>query len=294
MQVIKNITLTILLSASSLSAHAFWVNSFESFHHKPGHTTVSLGWGHSLPIDDILNSPNGKVIVQDFAVTTPSGKKIDLDFPKSENSEASEVSDNFDVFKSDIGLQKIALKKDSQKGVYLIQAKTEPTYYTMYTDTKDRERLKLKPLDKIKDIKKVKASIKYQAFASSYLTIGEWETPKPTGTDLEIRPLSDLSNVKVGDLLEFEVTFKGKPLSRSEKSLEFIRATSKRFGQGEKFFIASYLEKGKAQFRVQSKGQWIVDCYHKEEVTKDGVLKDLYGKATHVMQGASLTFNVKE
>jgi len=128
-KLIKNITLATFLSLSSLSAHQFWINSFESFTHKPGHATVSLGWGHTLPIDDILNSPNGKVIVQDFTITTPNGKKIDLDFPKSKNVDPSKVSEDFDIFKSEIGLQKIALKKDSQKGVYKIK-----TYflYTIY------------------------------------------------------------------------------------------------------------------------------------------------------------------
>jgi len=293
MKLIQNIILATALGLSSLSAHQFWINSFESFTHKPGHATVSLGWGHTLPIDDILNSPNGKVIIQDFTITTPNGKKIDLDFPKSKNVEPSKVSEDFNVFKSEIGLQKIALKKDSQKGVYKIEAKSKPTFYTQYIDTKDRKRLKLKPKDKIKNIKKILVSTKYQAFASSYLTIDKWETPKPTGTDLEIRPLSDLSNVKVGDLLKFEVTFKGKPLSWSEKSLELIRATSNTFGQGENFYLASFLKNGKAGFRVQSKGQWIVECYHIENVTKDGILKDVYGKANTVMQGASLTFNVK-
>jgi uncharacterized GH25 family protein len=51
--------------------------------------------------------------------------------------------------------------------------------------------------------------------------------------------------------------------------------------------------KGKAQFRVQSSGQWMITVNHKEDVTEDGNLKDLYGKTDQVYHGASLTFNVK-
>ena len=293
MKIVKNITLATVLSLSSLSAHSFWINSFESFAHKPGHTTVSLGWGHSMPIDDILNSPNGRVVVEEFSITSPSGKKTKLFIPETKIEEPSETGKNFDIYKAEMALQKIALKEDSEKGTYLIQAKSQPTFYTAYTDTKDRKRLKLKPIDEIKDIKEVKGSTKFQGFATSYLTIGKWENPKSTGADLEIKPLSDLSNVKVGDLVKFEVTFKGKPLTYTAKSKELIIAQSSTFGQEEKFSIASYLERGKAQFRVPSKGQWMVSCVHGGEVKKDGDLKELYGKATSLYITSSLTFNVK-
>ena len=288
---LNKVALATILTVSSLSAHSLWVNSFESFNHKP-HTIVSIGWGHTLPIDDILNSPGARIGIENFSIVAPNGKKTELFVPKLKIEKPSEIGKDFDVYKAEIGLQKIALKEDSQKGVYKIQAKSQPTFYTSYIDTKDRKRLKLKPMDEIKNIKKVNMAIKYQAFASSYLTIGKWENPKPTGTDLEIRPLSDLSNVKVGDLLKFEVTFKGKPLSYT-KDIKQIQAHSNTFGQGEKFFIASYLMDGKAQFRVQSKGQWIVSTGHAEQVTKDGPLKDLYGKVNSVAVGASITFNVK-
>ena len=282
------------LSVSSLSAHSLWVNSFESFTHKPGHITVGLGWGHSIPVDDILNSPNGKVIVDKFTVTAPDGKVTKLRIPTSKVKDPTNKTDNFDVYGADVGLQKLALKKNSKKGVYKIEATSKPTVYTQYIDTKDRERLKLTTMDKIKDIKKVLMSVKYQAFAKSYLTLDNWSEQKATGKGLEIIPKTDLSNVKVGDLVEFEVLFYGKPLNVSAKSMEFITAMSNTFGQNDKFALVSFLKKGKAQFRVQSAGQWIVSCNHKNVVTKDGKLKDLVGKVNAVFNGASLTFNVKE
>jgi len=293
-KILKNITLATLLSVSSLSAHNFWINSFESFTHKPGHITVGLGWGHSMPIDDILNSPNGKVIVEEFSIRSPKGEITKLNIPTNKIKDPIKKANAFDVYSADIALQKIALKKDSPKGVYEIQAKSKPTFYTHYIDKKDRQRLKLKPKDKIKDIKKVIFSVRYQALAKSYLTLEKWEKPKASNKGLEIIPKTDLSNLKVGDLVEFEVLFMGKPIIYNPPSnMDYILATSPSFDKGKDFSLVSFIKNGKAQFLVKSSGQWIVNCYYKAKVTKDGVLKNEYGKIDYDIQAASLTFNVK-
>lgn len=293
LKIITLVTLATVLSLSSLSAHSLWVNSFESFVHKPGHTTVGLGWGHSIPVDDIPNSPNAKVMVEAFSITDPNGEKTALKTPPSKTAEPEIETKSFDVYSADIGLQKIALKEDSPKGVYKIEAKSKPTFYTRYIDTKDRKRLKLKPKDKIENIKTVLFSVKYEAFAKSYLTLGKWEEQKATNNGLEIIPKTDLSNVKVGDMVEFEVLFFGKPLHMSGNSNEYVTAMSNTFGQGKGFSLFSKIKNGKAQFEVQTAGQWRVSCGHGENVTKDGELKDLYGKVNKVVHMASLTFNVK-
>ena len=294
MQILKHITLTTILRLSGLSAHTLWVNSFESFAHKPGHTTVSLGWGHDLPVDDILNSTVARIGVQEFYITSPNGEKRDLEIPKSKLEEASIKDKNFDIYKAEIGLQKIALKKHSQKGVYKIYAKSKPTFYTSYIDNKDRQRLKLKSKDQLKNIKKVLLSVKYQAFANSYLTLGDkWEKPKATNEGLEIIPKSDLSKLKIGDLVEFEVLFYGKPLSAGPQKDAYITASSSSFGQSDGFSLHSKIKKGKARFRVQSAGQWKVECKYKQKITKDGKHKDLYGKTNTLINASALTFNVK-
>jgi len=293
MKLLKNLALLTALGMSSLSAHSLWVNSFESFHHKPGHATVGLGWGHTLPIDDMLNSSNGKVNIQEFSITSPNKEKTQLAIPKMQEAKPSNTTKDFEVFDSQIGLQKIALNKDSTKGTYLIQAKTKPTFYTKYIDTKDRQRLKLKSKDKLKNIKEVLFSVKYQALASTYLSIGKWEKQKAVNEGLEIIPITDLSNVKVGDLVEFEVLFFGKPLNFTPKTPAHITAHSDTFGLDKGFMLASYVKNGKAQFEVQSKGQWMVSSSFQEKVRKKGPLKDLHGKVNSVVYASTLTFNVK-
>jgi len=283
-----------LFSMVSLAqAHSVWINSFESHAHKPPHTMVSLGWGHALPMDDILNSPNGRIAIERFELLDPDLKKTDLLKPEFKLSKPDLSTDNFDLFTADLATQKVALKKDSAKGVYQFSAVSKPTFYTQYIDKKGKTRLKLKPKNEAKDIKKVLMAVKYQAFAKSYLTVGKWTNPKALGHGLEIIPRTDLSNLHVGDLVEVDVFFYDKPLSATAKSMEYITAQSSSFGQSDGFSLFSYIMKGKAQFRVQSSGQWMITVNHKEDVTEDGNLKDLYGKTDQVYHGASLTFTVK-
>ncbi|SDU29619.1 DUF4198 domain-containing protein [Desulfobacula phenolica] len=294
----KKITMCFTLIAAlafstSVFAHSVWINSFESHAHKSRHAMISLGWGHALPMDDILTSPNGRIAIEQFELIDPNLKKTDLIKPEFKLSKPDLTTGNFDLFAADLGTQKIALKKDSAEGVYQISAMSKPTFYTQFIDKKGNKRLKLKPKNEVKDIKKVLMAVKYQAFAKSYLTVGKWTNPKPLGHGLEIIPRTDLSNLHIGDLVEVDVLFYGKPLDAKAGSMDYITAHSSSFGQSDGFSLFSYIKKGKAQFRVLSSGQWMIGVSHKEDVTKDGPLKNLYGKANQVYHGGSLTFNVK-
>ena len=277
----------------SVHAHSVWINAFESHVHQPPHAMVSLGWGHVLPMDDILNSPNGRIAIEQFDLVEPDLTRTELLKPEAKLAEPALSKPNFDVFAGDLGVQKIALKKESAAGVYQLSAVSKPTFYTQFIDTEGRTRLKLKPKDEVQDLDKVLMSVKYQAFAKAYLTLGAWTRPEPLGHGLEIIPQTDLSNLKVGDLVEVEVLFHGEPLTATAKSIEYITAHGSGFGQSDGFSLYSYIMDGKARFRIQSAGQWLIQVNHKDDVTPDGPLKELHGKAEQVYHGASLTFNVK-
>lgn len=292
----KKVCLTLLVSfclVSIAQAHSVWINAFESNAHQPGHVMVSLGWGHALPMDDILNSPNGAMQVESFELVAPDMKTTSLQKPSSEISRPFFTSGNFDIFPGELAVQKVAFKKDTKPGVYQFALASRPNFYTQYIDKKGKERMLLKPRNEIKDIARVLMSVKFEAFAKSYATVGKWTNPKPLGQALEIIPRTDLSNVCVGDLVEVDVLFYGKPLSTTAKSMDFITAHSNSFGQGDNFMLCSYLMEGKAQFRVQSAGQWMISVNHKDDVTRDGPLKDLVDKADQVYHAATLTFTVK-
>ncbi len=292
----KRICFALLVSFTLVSvaqAHSVWINAFHATTHQPGHVMLSLGWGHSLPMDDILNSPNGVLQVKTFDLIAPDMSKTSLQKPSSKASKPVVTSANFDLFPGDLAVQKVAFKKDSKPGVYQFALASVPNFYTQYIDKKGKPRMQLKPKNEIDDIDKVLMSVKFAAFAKAYATVGKWENPKPLGQALEIIPRTDLSNVHVGDLVEVDVLFYGKPLSATAKSLDYITAHSDSFGQNDGFSLFSYLMEGKAQFRVQSAGEWMINVNHKEDVTADGPLKELVGKAEQVYHAASLTFTVK-
>jgi len=283
------VLLILIFSASLANAHSLWINSFEAHGHGGHNALVCLGWGHALPMDDILNSTNGRIAVERFELLDPLLKKTDLLKPKFKLAEPELSNGNFDLFAADLATQKIAFKKSSAPGVYQLGAVSRATFYTQYVDKKGKKRLKLKPKDEIKDIQTVLMAVKYQAFAKSYLTVGAWSAPRPLGHGLEIIPRTDLSNLHAGDLVEVDVLFYGTP----PKGMHYITAHSGSFGQSDGFSLFSKVKKGKAQFRVQSAGQWMISVGHKDEVTPDGPLKDLYGKANVASCAASLTFNVQ-
>ena len=287
--------LAVLLPLAPLSAqaHSLWINAHESHAHQPPHAMVSLGWGHSLPVDDILNSPTGRVVVDRFAMIDPAGERTAFPIPEAETAKPLAESPNCALYAADLAGHKLAFKADSAEGVYQLEAASRPTFYTQYIDTQGRTRLALKSRDEIEGIDRVLMSVKYQAFAKSAVTVGAWAEPAPLGHDLEIIPRTDLSTLKVGDLVEVDVLFHGEPLTTSAKGVEFITAQSAAFGQTDGFALFSSIKQGRAQFRVQTAGQWRITVSHKDDVTPDGPLKDLVDKANQVYHAASLTFTVR-
>nr|WP_319396744.1 DUF4198 domain-containing protein [uncultured Desulfobacter sp.] len=285
--------ITLFLTTSTVGAHSLWVNCFDSTKiHQPGHATISLGWGHTMPIDDMPNSVMAKLNIAEFNLADPAGNRNKLYKPEPKTVKAFKSNANYDLYISDVANQQIALKKETKQGVYLIAAVSQKATYTQYIDTKGRTRFALKPMDAIDGIQKVLSSVQYQAFAKSYLAVGKWTMPRPAGHDLEITPLTDLSRVKPGDMVEFDVRFHGKPMTWGPNSQSYITGYSPSFG-GERFAVFSMVLEGKAQFKVQNAGQWRVNILSSKMVTQDGPLKDLYGKVKTVNNAATLTFTVR-
>jgi uncharacterized GH25 family protein len=216
--------ITLLLTASMAHAHSVWINAFESHAHQPPHAMVSLGWGHALPMDDILTSPNGHIAIDRFELLDPELNKTDLIKPVFKLSQPDLETPHFDLFAADLGAHKIAMKKESAPGVYQLSAVSRPTFYTQYIDEAGKTRLQMKPKNELDGIKKVLMAVKYQAFAKSYITVGKWTNPKPLGHGLEIIPRTDLSDLHVDDLVEVNILFYGKPLTATAKSMEYITA----------------------------------------------------------------------
>ncbi len=283
----------LLISFSSTAmAHTLWINLYESYAHLPGHAMVSLGWGHTVPMDDLLVSDAGSIYLAAFELIDPEFKKTALSLPETKMEDVMETSGGMTAQRGDLGIRKLGLTNKTKIGTYQLTAISKESFFTKYLDRDGKMKMAPRPLDEIKDISRVLFAVKYKSFAKAFMTVKKWTNPKPLGYELEIMPLTDLSNVHVGDKVNFEVSFMGKPLSSTDK-IELMTAASNTFGGPDNFFLAAYIMDGKAQFRMPAAGQWVVNVYVMQEVTPDNELKHLAGKCNRVWFAATISFNVK-
>lgn len=285
--------LLIAFSSSQTAAHKLWVNLHESYTHSPGHVLTSLGWGHAVPLDDLLASSIGTFQLASYDLIDPSGNKTGLGLPEGKRQEAVDAQAGMKIQPGDLGIRKLSLGKETKPGTWQVAAVSKESFFTQYIDKKDRQRMTPKPMDQITNAKQILASVKYKTFAKSFTAVKEWTPPKPLGHELELMPLTNLADVQVGDLVRFDVSFMGKPLTFTADTIEYMTATSNSFGGPDKFSLYSRLVNGKAQFRMPAAGQWVVNVYVRQEVTPDGPLKELSGKCTTVFHSGTISFTVK-
>jgi uncharacterized GH25 family protein len=193
----------------------------------------------------------------------------------------------------DMGIRKLSLTDKTKPGTYQVVAASKESYFTMYLDKKGKRKMGMKPLDEVRGAHKVLFSVKYKSFAKAFFAVKNWTDPKPLGFDLEIMPMTDLSNVHVGDVVPFQISLMGKPFSMGADTIEYMTAHSNSFGGPDGFFLSAYILNGNAKFRMPAAGQWVVNVYVRQEVTPESDLKELVGKCTTVYYAGTISFNVK-
>lgn len=293
-KITQGIALVMALSLQ-VSAHDFYVNITAPLEAKPWSATTSIGWGHTLPFEDFFAGSN----LQSYTLHDPNMKRMELKFDKNNNVEAVKLQranpapgfPSAVVVGGDGYLNRLFFNDQSALGVYQVAAVSEPLHFAEWIDEKGREKWGRKYLDEIRDAREIRSCRSFQSFAKAYLSYGEWKTPKPIGHELELIPLSDLSKVKVGDVVEFEVLFQGQGLDEMNNGVPAqIRAYGEQNVAG---FSGAFVEKGKARFQVNSAGKWIAVISLNKPVSEK-IAPELVGKALHKGYNASVTFFVKE
>ncbi len=287
------VPLALLLLSAPAAAHGLWINLNESYAHPPGHALITLGWGHSVPLDDLLVSGHGVISLEAFDLYAPDLKRTALEKPSPKQFEVVPAAGGLTVEKGDLAVRKLTLTDKTVAGTYQVACQSEPTFFTMYLDGKGKRKMAPKPMDAIEGAKQILASFKYQSFAKAYTAVKKWTAPKPLGHALEIMPAGDLSDVHAGDLVSFEVTFNGKPVSSGAQGMYYLTATSNTFGGPDGFFLSAYLMGGKAQLRLPTAGPWVANVYIQQQVKPEAGMDELVGKCTAVYDAASLSFHVK-
>lgn len=287
------VVLASIIFSTQAMAHTLWINLYESFAHPPGHAIVSLGWGHVVPMDDLLVSRSGSIQLATFDLIDPDFKRTALPMPVLKMGDVIKTSGGMTAQCGDMGIRKLGLTDKTKAGTYQVAVTSKDNFFTMYLDKKGKQKMVTKPLDEVKGVEKVLFSVKYKSFAKAFTAVKKWTDPKPLGHDLELMPMTDLSNVHVGDVVPFQISFMGKPLSSGADSIQYLTATSNSFGGPDNFFLSAYIMSGKAQFRMPAAGQWVANVYVKQDVTPESDLKDLVSKCTTVYYAGTISFNVK-
>lgn len=279
------------ITIAQASAHTLWINVYESFAHPPGHVIAAIGWGHTVPLDDLPDS----IKLASYELVAPDHSKIALPLPVVKKEKPIESESGLKVMSGDAGLRKFVASENSKAGTFQVALATADNFFSTYLDESGKKKWAPKAMDEITGAKKILAGMKYKSYAKAFFTMsGKWTEPKPLGFDLELIPMTDLSDVHAGDIVSFKVTLMGKPISSSpEKSLEYLTATSNTFGGPDGFYLASMLYNGMAKFRIPTAGQWVVNLYTSYDVDPNNAPPELAGKCTKVMYSGTISFNVK-
>ncbi len=279
-------------------ARKLWINTTESFGlHKsletpPWHHFVSLGYGHVVPQDDFVDPA---LTLDSYDLLSPSMERTSLR-PPDGKVELLDSPPGTSVSVGDVAPRRIAFDDGAEKGVHQVAASTREEFFALWEEDGKIQTANL-PLNEVAD-KNVLTSVKYQAFAKTFLPHGEWTQPSALGHALEIIPLTNLSNVHAGDWVTFQVDFMGRPFSCTQESMEFLLASSNTFGgegggELEGFFLSAYIVNGRARIKMPTAGAWLINVFSRQDVSPDNELKELSHSCRKVYYGSSVTFNVK-
>ena len=162
-------------------AHTLWVNLYESFAHPPGHAIVSLGWGHVVPMDDLLVSEAGPLQLATYELVDPDFNRTALSMPVLKMEDVIKTSGGMTAQCGDLGIRKLGLTAKTKPGTYQVAATSREIFFTKYLDKKGNQKMAPKTMDKVKDADKILAAIKYKSFAKAFTAVKKWTDPKPLG-----------------------------------------------------------------------------------------------------------------
>jgi len=281
----------LMITAQPLFAHGLWVNVFDNDIHPPGLAIANIGFGHIPPMDDFLTSDHGALVLENYELVDPLNKQTHL--PKPDLTlKPVETTSAVTIHKGDLGTTRVRFKADSLKGTYQVVAKAKDTFYSVWTDQTGEIHRGIKSMDQIKNPRKILTSMMYKTNSKAYFTRGNWNKPSERGFELEITPLSNLSDVREGDQIELFVSFHGKPVTSGPGGLYTMTGISRTSGLRDQTFLMSYIMNGKCSFRMPAPGQWMMHVKMNKDVNKAPELAAVKDKCKEVVYNTSITFHV--
>jgi uncharacterized GH25 family protein len=229
---------------------------------KPGErTTIYLSWGHTLPVDDLVDAKT----VERYDLVSPSGSATAL------KKEGLSLQTNV-----------VELK---EAGVHQVLVSRKPTILTHVVDKEGNRLMKFAPKSKVTE-GTIEDAIRSQQFAKALIVTGQArdEAVKPAGLPLELVPLEKPSAWRSGGQLRFQVLFDGKPVPAESVLARYVG-----FKPDHAWCYATTTNReGVATVRVAEPGTWVLRVNLRKPTT--GSTREQYDYESYL---ATLTIEVQ-
>jgi hypothetical protein len=275
--------------APQTGAHTLWINVTPGPEAERKALTF-IGYGDSVPGDEILAPDWGVIHFAAYDVIAPDGTRASLGVPKPVAAAKKTLAPGLAWQDGgDVGVRKFTFGSEAQAGTYQVVGLTPVVPLTHYRDTEGREQFSEDAPKDIRNLAKVLGTRLEINYMKSAFVVDKWTPLEPVGYALEIVPVSDLHAARSGDVLRFKVLLNGKPLTSDVAEEPFITAMSP--GLGNRWNLHSELEDGLGEVRVTSPGTWRIDARFGGRADQVDALKSA-ASGTTVWLESSFTFNV--
>ncbi len=232
-----------LLAPGAVSAHSLYIQAGRQHVSKGKGSPLFFCYGHHIPVDDAVRRKKLEYV----RVTAPDGTAEDIPL-RDEKSLHSYVVEY------------------EKPGTYALSAATTPGSFTMWKDKKGRRRHSIKPMSAVKDkASEILSSLRSSQWTKTYVVCGEpsQKFPAVIGMPLELVPARDVSGLKQGETLDFQVYRNGEPYTGEG----FFDATYNGFStEAEDNYIPKTAVKGgKFSLPLDVTGRWFVRFYTKTD-----------------------------
>ena len=251
-----NVPLMLLLLTATAHAHFMWINVADYAPMEKETTILNIGWGHHFgnAVGNVLRDMDR---LDDLVLLSPEGNVLEM---TSQNEIEYKVK-----------------KPLIQVGTYMIAAKRKEGFFSKTTEGYKSQSKK--------GLKNVLQCSYSGGYAKAIINVGEEGggtiVSKPLGHTLEIIPLKDPTDLRVGDDLPVKVLHDGALLSTE------IFATYAGFSTDGAWAYATKTNKdGIARIKMLHSGVWLIKVSHKKPYP-DTRECDQYSYT------ATLTFQVK-
>ena len=242
--------------SGEVSAHTLWINLVPA--REDRQVVVSIGYGDHLPGSELLSTDWGQMKVARYEVVAPNGQRSALTPPEPVSHDKQSLPSGLVVQRGgETGSHRLQYPPGSTSGTYQVTAQSELFRYIHYRDTRGQDRYTDRALEELDDVEQVLDTSFEIFFMKTAFAVGGWTDPAPAGQHLEIVPLTDLSNVRSGDVVRFKVLLDGGAWDASLGSPQ-ISAHSAAFG--DRWGLVSALKYGEGELRLPSAGMWRIEA----------------------------------